>query len=375
MHQPVSGQPWTVTRRQAIAAAGLLALPACVTARQRGGTYDAVVAPAARTDVPAGPRHTSLGAALATAPAAGTRPFRIWIARGEWREQLTIAAPQVQLVGEDRTATRLCFTAASGLLAPDGQPYGTFRTPVITVTAPGFAATDLTIENTFDGIAEMRKAGPKLLSDDPRGPQAVALMLGGESDDAVLERVTIASHQDTFFPDAGRTILRDCLVSGSYDFIFGAGAALFDECEIRSRQRPDPAQVTGYIAAPSTLLRHATGLVFDRCSLTRDDGVPDGSVFLGRPWRPSASFPDGRYGNPEAAGMAAFLDCWMDAHIADAGWTEMWYTDRSGNPRTMLQPEEARFAEHASTGPGAHGKRRGSQISAAEAAALRQLPR
>jgi len=334
-----------------------------------------VVAPPARTDVPRGTRHANVGAALAAAPLAGTRPFRIWIARGDWREQLALSAPQVHLQGEDRAATRLCFTAASGLIAPDGQPYGTFRTPVLTVSAPGFRASDLTIENTFDGIAEMRKSGPRLLSDDPRGPQAVALMLGADSDDAVLERVTIASHQDTFFPDAGRTVLRDCLVSGSYDFIFGAGAALFDRCEIRSRLRPDATQVTGYIAAPSTLLRHATGLVFDRCRLTRDDGVSDGSVFLGRPWRPSASFPDGRYGNPEAAGMAAYLRCWMDGHIAPAGWTEMWYTDRSGNPRTMLQPEDARFAEYASAGPGARGSRRATQLDAAQAAALRQLPR
>ena len=25
--------------------------------------------------------------------------------------------------------------------------------------------------------------------------------------------------------------------------------------------------------------------------------------------------------------MAAYLACWMDAHIAPAGWTEMWYTE------------------------------------------------
>lgn len=363
------------TRRQTLAAAGLLVLAGCVTAEPPAGHFDAVVAPLARTDVPAGPRHASVGGALAAAPLAGTRPFRIWIARGDWQEQLTLSAPHVHLHGEERATTRLCFTAASGLIAPDGRPYGTFRTPVLTVTAPGFRASDLTIENTFDGIAEMRRTGARLLSDDPRGPQAVALMLNQNSDDAVLERVTIASHQDTFFPDAGRTMLRDCLISGSYDFIFGAGAALFEGCEIRSRLRPDPAQVTGYIAAPSTLLRHATGLVFDRCRLTRDDGVDDGSVYLGRPWRPSAAFPDGRYGNPEAAGMTAYLACWMDAHIAPAGWTEMWYTDRSGNPRTMLQPEEARFAEHGSTGPGARGERRGSQIDAGEAAVLRRLPR
>jgi pectinesterase len=70
-----------------------------------------------------------------------------------------------------------------------------------------------------------------------------------------------------------------------------------------------------------------------------------GSVYLGRPWRPSSAFPDGRYGDPRYVGMAAFLDCWMDDHIAPAGWTEMWYTGKDGNPRTMLQPEDARFSQ------------------------------
>ena len=78
-----------------------------------------------------------------------------------------------------------------------------------------------------------------------------------------------------------------------------------------------------------------------------------GSVYLGRPWRPSSAFPDGRYGDPRFVAAAAFLDCWMDDHIAPAGWTEMWYTGKDGNPRTMLQPEEVRFSHYGSRGPGA----------------------
>jgi len=323
--------------------------------------YHAVVVKGERRDVPAGRRFASLGAALSAAPDGGA-PYRIWLGRGDWIEQLVVATPNVALVGEDRQRTRIVFTAASGMLAPDGKRYGTFRTPTLKVVAPGFSATNLTIANDFDGIAEMRKRGERLLSDDPAGPQAVALMLADASDRVVLDRVDIHSHQDTFFPDAGRTRLRNCVVSGSYDFIFGAGTAVFEGCEIRSRLRPDPAQVTGYIAAPSTLRERAIGLLFDRCRLTRDRGVPDGTVFLGRPWRPSKKFADGQYGNPDAAGMAAYLNCWMDAHIAPAGWTEMWYTDRVGNPRHMLQPEEARFGESGSTGPGARGTRRLPQL-------------
>lgn len=327
--------------------------------------YDAVVAPRSRRDVPAGRRFDSLHAALAAAPRAGN--YRIWLARGDWVGQTVIDIPGVSLTGEDRRATRIVFTAASGMTAADGRRYGTYRTATMKVVAPGFSARDLAIANEFDGIAEMRKTGARLLSDDPAGPQAVALMLAEGSDEVELERVDIHSHQDTFFPDAGRTRLRDCTISGSYDFIFGAGTAVFDHCEIRSRLRPDPQQVTGYIAAPSTLVDRRIGLLFVRCRLTRDAGVADGSVYLARPWRPSKRFADGQYGNPEAVGMAAFVDCRMDAHIAPAGWTEMWYTDRSGNPRHMLQPEEVRFGECGSTGPGARRHRRLPGMSKTEA--------
>jgi len=347
-------------------AAGLVGDPA--PARDR---YDAVVAPAARRDVPAGRRFADLGAALAAVPRAGGH--RIWLAHGEWRGQHVIETPDVVLIGEDRKRTRIAFTAASGMIAPDGKHYGTYRTATLTVSAPGFAARNLTIANDFDGIAEMRKTGPRLLSDDPAGPQAVALRLAEGSERARLDAVDIHSHQDTFFPDAGRVVLRDCTISGSYDFIFGAGAALFERCEIHSRLRPDPRQVTGYIAAPSTLMTQPFGLVFDHCRLTRDPDVADGSVFLGRPWRPSKRFTDGQYGNPEAAGMATYLNCWMDAHIATAGWTEMWYTGRDGNPRHMLQPEEARFSEFGSRGPGASRGRRLPTLSAAQAAEIKSL--
>jgi pectinesterase len=345
-------------------------LPSGSTGSQR---YDAVVAPPSRRDVPAGRRFGDLAAALAAAPATGD--YRIWLARGDWIGQIVVAVPRVALVGEDRRRTRIVFTAASGMIAADGKAYGTYRTATLKVVAPGFSACDLTIANDFDGIAEMRKTGPRLLADDPAGPQAVALMLGEGSDGARLERVDIHSHQDSLFADAGQTHLRDCLVTGSYDFIFGAGTALFDRCEIRSRLRPDPRQVTGYIAAPSTLTDRRVGLLFVGCRLTRDVGVADGSVYLARPWRPSRRFADGRYGNPDAVGMAAFVDCRMDAHVAPSGWTEMWYTDRSGNTRHMLQPEEARFGEYGSTGPGARGRRRLPPMSPDDAGMLRQLVR
>lgn len=188
--------------------------------------------------------------------------------------------------------------------------------------------------------------------------------------DTVIRNCDILSYQDTLFPDAGATLFDRCLIAGSYDFIFGGARAWFERCEIRSRLRPaDP--VEGYIVAPSTPIEQPYGFVFHDCRLTRDAGVPRHSVFLGRPWRPSSAFPDGRYGDPRFVGATTFLDCWMDDHIAPAGWTEMWYTGKDGNPRTMLQPEDARFATFGSRGPGRAEFLRGARLTASQAQGVR----
>jgi len=356
-----------VTRRGMVTGVIVVAAPGLALAAPR---YDAVLK---RADDPrrfSAPTFSKLSEAVAAAPADGARPFRILVTRGLWDEQVVIDRPFVHLVGEDRKGSIISHLAASGLTAPDGKRWGTFRTPTLFVRAPDFAARNLTIQNAFDGLAEMTKPGG-LHSHDGAGPQAVALMLDKGSDRARLTEVDILSYQDTLFPDAGRSLFERCLIAGSYDFIFGAGRAWFEQCEIRSRPRPvDP--IDGYIVAPSTPIDQPYGFVFNRCRLTADPGVKRHSVYLGRPWRPSGVFPDGRYGDPRFVGAAAFLDCWMGDHIAPEGWTEMWYTGRDGNPRTMLQPEDARFAQYRAHGPGAAGLNRGRWLTPSDARRFRQ---
>jgi len=353
------------SRRGVLAGVVALASGGSARAAQR---YDAVLWRGQGKAPVAAPTYPTLSAAVAAAPADGTRPFRILVTRGLWDEQVVIDKPFVHLVGEDRKASVLSHLAASGLTAPDGKRWGTFRTPTLFVRAPDFAASNLTIQNAFDGLAEMTKPGG-LHSHDGAGPQAVALMLDKGSDRARLTEVDMLSYQDTLFPDAGRSLFERCLITGSYDFIFGAGIAFFRDCEIRSRPRPvDP--IDGYIVAPSTRIDQPFGFVFQSCRLTKEPGTKKGSVYLGRPWRPSSQFPDGRYGDPKYVGASTFLDCWMDDHIAPAGWTEMWYTGKDGNRRTMLQPEDARFSQYRPRGPGAAHFPRGRALTEAEAKAM-----
>lgn len=302
-----------------------------------------------------GGTHSSLAAALAAAPPGGA-PYRILLGRGRWEEKLTVSRPEVEIVGEERRGTIITASMASGHEKPGGGAWGTYGSATLTVEAPGFALRNLTVENGFDYVANMATRAVA-------NAQAVALALGNEADRTLVDRCDLIGHQDTFYLRAGRALVRDCLIAGSIDFIFGGAAALFERCEIRSRLRPGEA-LQGYVAAPSTPRDQPVGLVFDRCRLTREPGVPDGSVWLGRPWRAG--------GNTALLGSAAYLDSWMDAHIHPDGWTWMGYRGPGGYAM-RLEAGDARLFEYRSRGPGARRSPHRRQLSPEQAARHRAV--
>lgn len=333
--------PMNPGRRRLLAAAVALPVAGCTRGLAARG-FDAEVG-AARGFV-------TLAQALAAAP-ADERPFRILLHPGRWREKLVITRPNVHLIGAGAGRTVLFHDRAAGHLNPaTGQPWGTFGCATLIVRAPGFVARALTIANTFDYLGHL--AAPTLEQVGANGAQGVALMLDQGSDAAVLEELELSGHQDTLFVDAGHSRFLRCTISGSVDFIFGAGQARFEACELRSRFRPGkPRQ--GYVAAPSTARAQHSGLEFLRCRLTREPAVPDRSVALARAWRPTRDFADGRYGDPEAVGAARFEDCWMGAHIdVTRPWDPMNYSAPDGS-RVELHPHEVRFYAVGNCGPGA----------------------
>lgn len=351
-------------RRRAFIASVAGAAFAGIASGRAPTRYDAVVSLSPR---PAGdaPRYPTVGKAIAAAPADGERPFRILVERGLWREKLVVDRPNVHLIGADREASVLSFDVAARDPGADGQPLGTWGCASVIVRAPGFAARKLTIENAFDYVGELQRLTTDLIG--PNGLQAVALMLAAGSDRAAFDAVTLRGHQDTLFVDAGRSLFRDCHIAGSVDFVFGGGQAWFERCELHSRHRPGRDARQGYIAVPSTSVAQEFGLVFADCRLTRDAAIPDGSVVLGRAWRPTRTFADGRYGDTTLVGAATYLHCWMDAHIGAEGWDPMGYTARDGT-RVMFDPIDARLFEHASRGPGAIEDPRRRRLGAAQAA-------
>ncbi len=255
-----------------------------------------------------------------------TPDTRIVLSEGIYREKLEISVPNVEIVGAGADKTVIVNSDYAKKIAPDGREFNTFRTYTVAVTAPNVTLRDLTVEND---ARQPEKLG-----------QEVALTVYADS--FLAEDCAFISTQDTIFcgplpedlikrykgflPDplrasgALKQIFRSCLVAGTVDFIFGCGDTLFDNCEIRSL---NDARGHGYVAAPSHSSDQKIGTVFNKCRLTRENGVADGSIFLARPWRDY--------------GKTAFIDCEMDAHIAAEGFNKWGNTHRD---RT------ARFAEY-----------------------------
>jgi polygalacturonase len=233
----------------------------------------------------------------------GLKPFLIHIKPGTYKEVVTVPQQKgpVALEGEDPATTLITF--ANGAATPDaaGKPLGTFNSATAFIQDDDFSASNITFENSFG-----------------KGSQALAISVNG--DRAAFRKCRFLGWQDTILLLKGRQYFEDCAVTGAVDFIFGAGAAIFERCQIHCAG-------SGYITAASTPRDHAYGFVFDHCAITAEPGV---KTYLGRPWRPFAS--------------VAFLNTQMPDAIRPEGW-QNW--NNTANEKT------ARYAEWNCTGPGA----------------------
>lgn len=335
--------------RFSVVALLLLLLTACASVKK--SPYDAIV----DKNSSAKDAFTSIEAAIDAAPSTETKPYRIFIASGDYYEKLVIAKPHIQLIGADQHSTRIFYGAYAGQQATDagatkGQIWGTPGSATLIVRAANVHLQQLTIENSFDFLAN-----DALDSDDPlriANSQAVALHLDNGSDRFLARNIRLLGYQDTLYVNSGRSWFDQSYIAGNVDFIFGKGNALFTDSEIKTLGRGKPSDPHGFLVAPSTNINSEYGLTFIDCRLTRDASVPDNSTPLGRPWHPTTQFADGRYADPNAIGKAVFISTWMDAHITLDGWYSMRGTAKDGS-RTQFQPEDARFFEFNSSGPGA----------------------
>lgn len=249
---------------------------------------------------------------------------QILLSEGIYREKLEIAVPDVELVGADSDSSKavIVWDDYAKKLDSQGRELVTFRTYTAAVMADNVTLKNLTIANDA-------------LSPETKG-QEVALTVYG--DGFYAENCRFVSTQDTIFcgplppdlierydgflkdelrrGDHLKQVFRNCFVAGNVDFIFGCGDALFESCEIRS---VFDVRGHGYVAAPAHALSQDVGFVFHDCDFTAEESVPDGSIFLARPWRDY--------------GKSAFIDCRYGKHISGEGFDKWNDTERDKTAR------------------------------------------
>lgn len=338
-------------------------------------TADIVHAPIKTPDAVVGgdapDAYSTIQAALDAAPTNEAVRYRILIKAGHYKEKLNITRANIEIRGEGATSTIIHFDAYSGQARNYREDnWGTPGSATVSISTTDVHIADLTIENTFDFLTNDGKKARK----DPTAiadSQAVALLLDTNSDRVSFSRVTLNGYQDTLFVHGKRAYFYQSTISGNVDFIFGQGNAVFEQSTIITRPRNSKfseGEIQSFITAPSTNIAQEYGLTFLDCLLMREPGVPDQSVTLGRPWHPTTTFHDGRYADPDAIGKTVFIRTFMDAHINPQGWSSMSGTARSGTERRIFTPEESRFFEYQSTGPGATVNAKRRQLTDEQAA-------
>ncbi len=285
---------------------------------------------------------------------ANTGWVTIDIAPGQYHEKLIIQRAKTVLRGHGRDRTHIEYNAVAETAGRyHRNNWGTPGSATLTVESVDIVIRDLTVENSFDFLAN-----DSLLPGDPKkiaNSQGLAMLADIHSDRVTVLNASLIGYQDTLFANGKRVFVRKSLISGNIDFIFGNGQVLIEDSTIQSRRRAaefKPDEFQSFVTAPSTPLAQDIGIVIYRSRLTREAGVPDGSVALGRPWHPTTTFADGRYADPNAVGQAIFIDCFMDAHIRNDHWTEMNGTAHDGTKTARFMAQDSRFAETGSYGPG-----------------------
>ncbi|GMI95831.1 hypothetical protein like AT5G27870 [Hibiscus trionum] len=218
-------------------------------------------------------KYDSVAKALAQVPKKNTKRIVILIKAGIYHERIGIpkSTDNIMLIGEGPTKTIITGNVSVEKTSP--RPT-TFYTATVSAAGMGFIAKDITFENTIG----------------PEGHQAVALRVSGDM--SAFYNCHFNGYQDTLYSHEGRHFYRDCVISGTIDFIFGSARAVFQNCHLVVR-KPMGNQACIFIAQGKKTQESASGFVFQNCTFSGDkDYIPmkdKNKSYLNRPWRAFAT--------------------------------------------------------------------------------------
>jgi pectinesterase len=208
----------------------------------------------------------TINEALAKAPRKRATPYVMYVKAGRYEEYVSVPrdVTNLAMVGDGKTKTVITGSKSFTMNIT------TKDTATMEAIGNGFFMRGVGVENT---------AGA-------RNHQAVALRV--QSDTSAFYDCQFDGYQDTLYAHTSRQYYRDCVVSGTIDFIFGNAQVVLQNCLIQVRRCMDNQQniVT---AQGRKERRSAGGTVIHNCTVTPHPEFESTAgrlkTFLGRPWK------------------------------------------------------------------------------------------
>ncbi|KAK9086202.1 hypothetical protein Syun_028596 [Stephania yunnanensis] len=261
-------------------------------------------------------QYKTISAALDAYPKNLIGRYVIYVKAGVYDEYITVTKDKVNVYMYGDGPRKTIITGSKS----NRDGYSTFRTATFSAIGNGFIARSIGFSN---------RAGPE-------GHQAVALRV--QSDASAFYNCRMDGYQDTLYVHANRQFYRNCVISGTVDFIFGDSNTLIQNSLIIVRKPMDSQQNT-ITAQGRTDQRETTGLVIQNCRI-----VPEAKLFqlrfkiptyLGRPWK--------------AFSRTVIMESMLSDFIQADGWLP-W----AGN----FALDTLYYAEYGNRGPGAKTDKR-----------------
>ncbi|BAF25160.1 pectinesterase/pectinesterase inhibitor [Oryza sativa Japonica Group] len=212
-------------------------------------------------------KFKTINEALAAMPKTYSGRYVIYVKEGVYAEYVTITKKMASVTMYGDGSRKSIVTGSKNFA--DGLT--TFKTATFAAQGDGFMAIGMGFQNTA-GAAKH---------------QAVALLV--QSDKSVFLNCWMDGFQDTLYAHSKAQFYRNCVITGTIDFVFGDAAAVFQNCVLTLR-RPMDNQQNIATAQGRADGREATGFVLQKCEFNAEPALTDAKLppirnYLGRPWR------------------------------------------------------------------------------------------
>ncbi|MGD1041684.1 MAG: pectinesterase family protein [Sedimentisphaerales bacterium] len=228
------------------------------------------------------------------------------VKKGTYREIVNIPSNKTNMtwLGEDRDTTIMAAYNFEGFNS--GNDYRM----LIRTSANGFRMYNMTFHNLR----------PKA------GGNNQAEITKHSSNQGMAVNCKYMSYQDTLCISAGQMYMRDCYIEGDTDYIWGAGTAYFDKCEMHS------LSTKSHVTQPRAAAPPANGLFLVDCNLTAAPGITQ--CDLGRTTNDSYPYCQSVYINctmPSTAFLPAGWTIASGTTTTNLRWWEYKSVDPCGN--------------------------------------------